>query len=104
MGEGSVRKNRISHALCRITRLSRFLSLAGTAVLCVGLAAVVGWPALATIQEACRALAGDENAQPASGTAIDVASGSAILREKGDLARQAAAEIVAELRAHNPFP
>ena len=50
----------------------------------------MGWPAVATVREAWRALAHDENVQPASGTAIDVAAGSEILGESGDLARQSA--------------
>lgn len=68
--------------------MSRILSFSGGALLAIALAAVVGWPTLATVQEARRALAGDENAQPASGNAIDAVGASSFLRDSGTLARQ----------------
>jgi iron(III) transport system permease protein len=70
--------------------LSRILSPSGGALLAIALAAVVGWPVLATVQEARRALAGDENAQPASGTAIDAAGAPDLLQDSGTFARQSA--------------
>ncbi len=70
--------------------MSRILSLSGGALLGIALAAIVGWPALATVQEASRALAGDDNAQPASGTAIDAAVASGFLHDSSTFARQSA--------------
>jgi iron(III) transport system permease protein len=61
--------------------LSRILSLFGGALLCAALAAVVGWPALATVREAWRELSNSENALPASGSALDAAGAAELLRE-----------------------
>jgi iron(III) transport system permease protein len=66
------------------------LSLSGMTFLCIGLAAVVGWPALATVREAARALGNRENALPGSGTALDGAAWPDVLRQSGNVPRQAA--------------
>lgn len=49
----------------------------------------MGWPVLATVQEASRALASTENTLPASGTALDGASWSESRRESRNSSRQA---------------
>jgi iron(III) transport system permease protein len=69
--------------------LSRILSLSGTLVLCLGLVVLVGWPALATVLEASRALTESESALPGSGTSLDPAAWSEILRDSGGIARPA---------------
>ncbi len=69
--------------------MSLISSLLGRALLCAGLAIVVGWPALATVIEARRALAGDDQAAPGPGTSLDGASWSDVLRESGGLVRPA---------------
>jgi iron(III) transport system permease protein len=70
--------------------LSRVLSLSGVAVLSIALSALVGWPVLATVLEASQALANSDNALPGSGTALDAANWTGILRESGNLTRPVA--------------
>jgi len=55
--------------------------------LAVALAAVVGWPALATVLEASRALAHRATALGGTGSALDPAASAELLRESGGLAR-----------------
>ena len=69
--------------------MSLISSLLGRALLCAGLAIVVGWPALATVIEARRVLAGDDQSAPGSGISLDGASWSDVLRESGGLVRPA---------------
>jgi iron(III) transport system permease protein len=49
--------------------------------------AVVGWPAIAMIQEASRAWAHSRYALPASGTSLDLAGSTDLLRDNGRIAR-----------------
>ena len=67
--------------------MSRILSLLGRALLCIGLAIVVGWPVLATVIEAKHELVDPELALPGSGTSLDAASWSDVLRDSGGLIR-----------------
>jgi iron(III) transport system permease protein len=53
------------------------------------LTVVVGWPALATVLEAVRAVANRANAQPGTGLALDAAGSTDLLRETGSLPRPA---------------
>jgi iron(III) transport system permease protein len=64
-----------------ISRLLARLSLIGA------LGVVVGWPAVATVLEAVRAVAHRANAQPGTGIALDAAGSTALLRETGALSR-----------------
>jgi iron(III) transport system permease protein len=67
--------------------MSRISSVAGHALLCVGLAIVVGWPAAATFLEAARVLTHSKEVQPGSGMAIDAAGSEEMLREQGGVPR-----------------
>jgi iron(III) transport system permease protein len=69
--------------------LSRILSFSGSLVLGIGLVVLVGWPALATVLEASRAFSESERALSGSGTSLDTAAWSEILRESGGIARPA---------------
>jgi iron(III) transport system permease protein len=64
-----------------ISRLLARLALIGAVTV------VVGWPALATIMEAIRAVADRAGAQPGTGQALDAAGSAALLRETGGLSR-----------------
>ena len=90
MGGRGIREDSIPHAGRGIARLSRILSLSGVFVLSIALGAVVGWPALATVREASQALANSDDALPGSGTALDAANWTGILRESGNLTRPVA--------------
>jgi len=67
--------------------LSGISKLTGRIALAVALAAVVGWPALATVMEASRAIAHREDALGRTGSSLDPAGSAALLREPGGLAR-----------------
>jgi len=67
--------------------LSGISKLLGRLALSVALAAVVGWPALATVLEAARALAHPENALGGSGSSLDRAGSAELMRESRGLAR-----------------
>ena len=64
-----------------LSRLLARLSLA------LALMVVVGWPAIATVQEASRAWASRPDTLPASGASLDQVGSAAILRDSGAIAR-----------------
>ena len=64
--------------------MSWISKLLGRIALSVALAAVVGWPALATVLEASRAIAHREDALGGTGSSLDPAGSAALLREPGD--------------------
>ena len=64
--------------------LSRLLA---RLALALGLMVVVGWPAIATVQEASRAWALRHDTVPASGASLDQAGSAAMLRDSGAIAR-----------------
>jgi iron(III) transport system permease protein len=57
------------------------------AALVLGLGAVVGWPAIATVQETARARAARAGALPATGASLDLSGSTAMLRESEGMAR-----------------
>ncbi len=70
--------------------MSRILSLSGGAVLAIALAAIVGWPAVATVREAWRDFTNSENTLPATGSALDPTTGAQLLGDSSELPRSAA--------------
>ncbi|MFI5457962.1 MAG: ABC transporter permease [Isosphaerales bacterium] len=67
--------------------MSWISKLLGRLALSVALAAVVGWPALATVIEATKSLTHPEKALGASGSSLDPAGSAELMRESGGLAR-----------------
>jgi iron(III) transport system permease protein len=53
----------------------------------LALLVVVGWPAIATVREASRAWVLDQQTLPASGSSLDLAGSTNLLRDSGGLAR-----------------
>jgi iron(III) transport system permease protein len=67
-----------------VSVLSRLLA---RLALALGLMVVVGWPAIATVQEASRAWALRLDTVPASGASLDQAGSTAMLQDSGAIAR-----------------
>jgi iron(III) transport system permease protein len=67
--------------------MTRVANFAGQLLLCVGLAAVVGWPAAALAFEAARALIRPDEAQPATGSVLDAAGSAEMMRESAGVPR-----------------
>ncbi len=69
--------------------MSRISKLPGQFALAAALAAVVGWPALATVMEASRAIAHREDALGGTGLSLDPAGSASLLSQPGGMARPA---------------